>query len=96
MDQVVAFAYWQSQGIASTPDQAIESFRANAVPLTPTGADLTSLLGGMNPYSIMGLDPAAGALEGMLTVLAVGAHTLRVGMPPLYVTPNVCVLALAA
>lgn len=58
MDQVVAFAYWQSQGIASTPDQAIESFRANAVPLTPTGADLTSLLGGMNPYSIMGLDPA--------------------------------------
>lgn len=61
MDQTFAFAYWESQGFSSTPDQAIESLRnynLGATPLTPDpAADLTSLLGGLNPYTVMGLDP---------------------------------------
>ena len=62
MDQSFAFAYWESQGISNTPDQAIESLRTRhlgATPLTSDRAkDLTGLLGGLNAYAIMGLDPA--------------------------------------
>ena len=62
MDQTFAFAYWESQGTSSTPDQAIEAFRTRHLGATPLTADpskdLNVLLGGLNPYSIMGLDPA--------------------------------------
>ncbi len=62
MDQTVAFAFWESQGIAYTPDQAIAALQTNylgAATLVPDPSrDLAALLGGLNPYSMMGLDPA--------------------------------------
>ena len=62
MDQSFTFAYWESQGFASTPEQAIENLRnsnLSATPLTPDAAkDLHVLLGGFNPYTVMGLDPS--------------------------------------
>jgi hypothetical protein len=62
MDQTFATGFWQSQGTSSTPDQAIVAFQSSYVGATPltsdTTKDLPTLLGGLNPYSIMGLDPA--------------------------------------
>jgi photosystem II stability/assembly factor-like uncharacterized protein len=61
MDQQFLFGYWQSQGTSYPPDQAIESLRTYnlTTPLIPDASkDLIALLGGSNPYSIMGLDPA--------------------------------------
>ncbi len=62
MDQSFGFAFWQSEGFSTTPDLAIQSLRTNylgATPLTPNASqDLNALLGGLNPYAIMGLDPA--------------------------------------
>lgn len=60
MDASFTFAYWESQGFASTPDQAIQTLSSSlAFPLTPDPAkDLNTLLGGFNPYSLMGLDSA--------------------------------------
>ena len=61
MDEIFGFAYWGSQGTTSTPDLAIEGLRTNylgTTPLTPNpGKDLNTLLGGLDPYAIMGLDP---------------------------------------
>lgn len=60
MDQNFGFAYWQSQGNSYPSDQAIEQLRTGlTVTLVPNPSkDLNSLLGGLNPYSIMGLDPS--------------------------------------
>jgi photosystem II stability/assembly factor-like uncharacterized protein len=60
MDQSFGFAYWQSQGTSYPSDQAIESLRTGlTVTLIPNASkDLNSLLDGLNPYSIMGLDPS--------------------------------------
>jgi photosystem II stability/assembly factor-like uncharacterized protein len=60
MDASLGFAYWQSQGTSYPSEQAIESLRTGlTVTLVPSPSkDLNSLLGGLNPYSIMGLDPA--------------------------------------
>ncbi len=60
MDQTLGFAYWQSQGNSYPSDQAIESLRTGlTVTLVPNASqDLNSLLGGLNPYAIMGLDPS--------------------------------------
>jgi hypothetical protein len=62
MDQQFLFGYWQSQGSSYTPDLAIESLRGNLSTTTPlvsdANKDLTVLLGGSDPYAIMGLDPA--------------------------------------
>jgi len=60
MDQTFTFAYWQSQGTSYPSDEAIESLRIGlTVTLIPdAGKDLNALLGGSNPYTIMGLDPA--------------------------------------
>jgi photosystem II stability/assembly factor-like uncharacterized protein len=62
MDQTFATGYWGSQGTSSTADQAIETFRTYYLGTTPltsdASKDLTALLGGMNPYAIMGLDLA--------------------------------------
>jgi photosystem II stability/assembly factor-like uncharacterized protein len=56
-----AFAYWPSQGTSFPPDQAIEGLKSNFSTTTTLVADprknLTTLLDGFNPYSIMGLDP---------------------------------------
>jgi photosystem II stability/assembly factor-like uncharacterized protein len=55
-----AFAFWQSQGTSETPDAAIEQLTTNYLGATPLTADpnkdVNTLLGGLNPYSIMGLD----------------------------------------
>ncbi|HSO10742.1 MAG TPA: SH3 domain-containing protein, partial [Anaerolineales bacterium] len=62
MDQSFSFAYWQSQGTSYPPDLAIEQLRTNHLGTTSltsnASKDLNTLLGGLNPYSIMGLDPA--------------------------------------
>ena len=63
MDESFGFAFWQSQGYASPPDLAIETLRINYLgPTTHLTADpskdLNVLLGGLDPYEIMGLDPA--------------------------------------
>ena len=62
MDQSFVFAYWQSQGTSYPPDQAIEGLASNLSPTTPlvsdASKDLITLLDGLNPYALMGLDPA--------------------------------------
>jgi len=62
MDQQFLFGYWQSQGTSYPPDLAIDGLRNNLSTSTPlvsdANRDLTALLGGSNPYTIMGLDPA--------------------------------------
>lgn len=63
MSETFGFAFWGSQGTSYTPDQAIDQLQTNYIGATtqliadPT-KDLTALLGGINPYTIMGLDPA--------------------------------------
>ncbi len=56
-------AFWQSQGMSLTPDEAVQHLQRNYIGagtiLTPDpNKDLNALLGGSNPYSIMGLDPS--------------------------------------
>ena len=63
MDQSFVFAFWQSQGTPYTPDLAIEQLQTNYIgtntqTLPDPDKDLNSLLGGANPYAILGLDPA--------------------------------------
>jgi hypothetical protein len=63
MGQSFNFGFWQSQGTSDTPDLAIQQLQNNYIGpnthLTPDpGKDLVALLGGLNPYSIMGLDPS--------------------------------------
>jgi hypothetical protein len=55
-----SFAFWQSQGASYTPDLAIEQLKnyiGTTVLTADPNKDLITLLGGSNPYSIMGLDP---------------------------------------
>ncbi|HEU0297166.1 MAG TPA: NBR1-Ig-like domain-containing protein [Anaerolineales bacterium] len=59
MDQSFGFAFWQSQGYSATSTEAIQQLPSHlsATPLTPNASqDLNALLGGLNPYSIMGLN----------------------------------------
>jgi hypothetical protein len=61
MDQSFGFAFWQSQGFSSTPDQAIQQLQGylGSTPLASNvSQDLNALLGGLDPYSIMGLSPS--------------------------------------
>ncbi len=62
MNETFTFAYWQSQGTVYQSETAIEYLRTShigTIPLIPDAAkDLTTLLGGSNPYSVMGLDSA--------------------------------------
>lgn len=62
MDQSFGFGYWQSQGTSYTADEAIEILRSSLSTTTPlvsdANKDLMALLGGLDPYMIMGLDPA--------------------------------------
>jgi len=58
MDQTFVFAFWESQGFPATPDEAIQQLQnyLGATPLAPNAVqDLNALLGGLNPYVIMGL-----------------------------------------
>ena len=60
MNGSFGIAFWQSQGTSYTPDLAIEQLKnyIGATLLTADpGKNLNTLLGGSNPYSIMGLDP---------------------------------------
>lgn len=56
------FAYWQSQGTSYPADQAIQQLQINHIGssalVSNPAKDLVPLLGGMNPYSVMGLDHA--------------------------------------
>ncbi len=61
MDQSFTLALWQSQATVYTSDLAIQQLQLNYIGantiLTPDpNKDLMTLLGGMNPYAIMGLD----------------------------------------
>jgi photosystem II stability/assembly factor-like uncharacterized protein len=63
MGQSFGFGFWQSQGTSSTPDLAVQQLQNNYIGpnrhLTPDPSkDLGTLLGGLNPYQIMGLDPS--------------------------------------
>lgn len=62
MGQSFTFGYWQSQGTSYSPDEAVlqlPTFIGPNTILTPDpNKDLNTLLGGLNPYSIMGLDPS--------------------------------------
>jgi hypothetical protein len=60
MDASLGFAYWQSQGTSYPTDQAIELLKTSltATLISNPNKDLNALLDGLNPYSIMGLDPA--------------------------------------
>jgi photosystem II stability/assembly factor-like uncharacterized protein len=63
MGQSFGFGFWQSQGFSRTPDLAIQQLQNSYIGpnthLTPDPSkDLVALLGGLNPYSIMGLDPS--------------------------------------
>jgi photosystem II stability/assembly factor-like uncharacterized protein len=64
MGESFGMAFWQSQGTSYPPDAAIQQLQLNYIgPSTvlaaDPGKDLSALLGGMNPYSIMGLDPSS-------------------------------------
>jgi hypothetical protein len=61
MDQTFVFGFWQSQGYATTPELAIETLKINylgpSTHLTPDpGKDLVALLGGRDPYELMGFN----------------------------------------
>ena len=63
MDQALVFSFWQSQGTSYPPDLAIEQLRTNYLSATThltadPSKNLNVLLGGLDPYAIMGLDPA--------------------------------------
>jgi isocitrate lyase len=63
MDETFGFAFWQSQGTSYPADLAIEQLRTNYITDTTqlthdTSKDLSILLGGLDPYAIMGLDAA--------------------------------------
>jgi hypothetical protein len=61
MDSTFTFAYWQSQGTVYQSETAVEYLRTNHISATlvsDAAKDLITLLGGSNPYSVMGLDPA--------------------------------------
>ncbi|RPI94936.1 MAG: SH3 domain-containing protein, partial [Chloroflexi bacterium] len=54
---------WQSQGTSYTPDLAIEQLQLNYIGASTVltanpNKDLNALLGGSNPYTIVGLDPS--------------------------------------
>lgn len=61
MGQSFMMSFWQSQGTAYTPDEAVQqlnSYIGTNTVLTPDpNKDLSTLLGDVNPYTIMGLDP---------------------------------------
>jgi hypothetical protein len=64
MNQSFGFAFWQSEGFSNTPDLAIQQLQNNYIGpnthlIPDSGKDLVALLGGLNPYSLVGLDPSS-------------------------------------
>jgi photosystem II stability/assembly factor-like uncharacterized protein len=62
MGQTFGMGFWQSEGNSYSPDGAIQQLQTNYIgPSTQLvsnpSKDLNALLEGLNPYSIMGLDP---------------------------------------
>jgi hypothetical protein len=62
MDQSFGFGFWGSEAFFSTPDLAVEQLKnylgaSTHLTADPT-KDLNTLLGGLDPYAIAGLDPA--------------------------------------
>ena len=58
MDQSFAFAFWQSQGYLATANEAVQQLPGHlgTTQLTPNASqDLNALMGGLNPYEIVGL-----------------------------------------
>ncbi len=63
MGTTFGISLWQSQGTSYTPDLAIQQLQTNYIGastqlVADSNKDLISLLGGLNPYSIMNLDPS--------------------------------------
>ena len=62
MEQTFEVGFWQSQGLSLTPDQAVQQLQGyvlpNTVLVSDANKDLNSLLGGLNAYAIMHLDPS--------------------------------------
>jgi photosystem II stability/assembly factor-like uncharacterized protein len=63
MGQSFTVALWQSQGTSYPPNDAIQQLQTNyigasTVLVSNPSKDFNALLGGLNPYSIMGLDPS--------------------------------------
>jgi len=61
MGQSFGFGFWQSEGFSNTPDLAVQQLQNNYIGpnthlIPDPSKDLVALLGGLNPYSIMGLD----------------------------------------
>ncbi len=61
MNQTFVFGFWGSQGYATTPELAIETLKTNylgpTTHLTPDPSkDLVALLGGLDPYELMGFN----------------------------------------
>jgi len=62
MEQTFIISLWQSQGTAYTPDLALEQLQLNYLGTTSLTLDpsknITTLLGGSDPFAIAGLDPS--------------------------------------
>ena len=62
MGQTFGMAFWQSEGNSYSPDDAIPQLHTyigtNTVLTADPNKDLNALMDGLNPYSIMGLDPS--------------------------------------
>ena len=63
MDPSFTMAFWQSQGLSLTPDEAVQQLQSNyigasTILIPDPNKDLNALLAGFNPYSVMGLDPS--------------------------------------
>jgi photosystem II stability/assembly factor-like uncharacterized protein len=62
MGTTFGMSFWQSQPTSYTPDQAVQQLQnyigASTQLVPDSNKDLMAVLGGMNPYSMMQLDPA--------------------------------------
>lgn len=85
MGQTFSVGFWQSEGLSLTPDQAVQQLQGYILPSTvlvpDASKDLNSLLGGLNPYTIMNLDPSKS-----LALFVSGVGSNGSGEAILYVT----------
>ncbi|HSJ88951.1 MAG TPA: CARDB domain-containing protein, partial [Anaerolineales bacterium] len=63
MGQTFGMSFWQSEGNSYSPADAIQQLQTNylgasTILVSDPSRDLNTLLGGLNPYSIMALDPS--------------------------------------
>lgn len=85
MGSTFAVGFWQSEGMSLTPEQAVQQLQGYVLPgtvLVPdANKDLNTLLGGLNPYTIMNLDPSKS-----LALFVSGFGSNSTGEAVLYVT----------